>query len=54
VFVVRELKFEEMDPLALGPFAQQVLADLVVDYFVQVSPAIGQWDDVDLSVKSPR
>ena len=50
IFYVRELRNEEANPAALGPFAQQVLADLVVGYDVAVDPRLGSWDSDGLSV----
>ena len=50
IFNVRELKVEEANPKLLGPFAQGVLADLVVEYDVMVEPRVGVWDSIGLSV----
>ena len=50
IFYVRELRNEEANPAALGPFAQTVLADLVVGYDVAVDPRIGSWDSAGLAV----
>jgi len=50
VFYVRELRSEEANPAALGPFAQRVLADLVVRYDVAVDPGVGNWDSDGLSI----
>lgn len=50
IFNVRELKDEDADPKLLGPFAQGVLADLVVEYAVVVEPSVGVWDPAGLSV----
>jgi len=54
IFVVRELLDDEKDPTALGPFAQQVLSDLVTEYQVTVDPNIGTWDSTALSVAPVR
>lgn len=51
VFFLRELLEDEKDPTALGPFAQQVLADLITEYSVTVDPGIGTWDSTALSVE---
>jgi len=50
IFNVRELKSEDANPTLLGPFAQRVLADLVVEYEVIVEAQVGVWDSVGLSV----
>tara|TARA_B100001250_G_scaffold400638_1_gene411435 strand:- start:9210 stop:9992 length:783 start_codon:yes stop_codon:yes gene_type:complete len=50
IFNVRELKVEDANPKLLGPFAQGVLADLVVEYDVMVEPRVGVWDSIGLSV----
>ena len=50
IFNVRELKVEDANPKLLGPFAQGVLADLVVEYDVTVEPRVGVWDSTGLSV----
>ena len=50
IFNVRELKVEDANPKLLGPFAQGVLADLVVEYEVMVEPRVGVWDSIGLSV----
>lgn len=50
IFNVRELKVEDANPKLLGPFAQGVLADLVVEYDVTVEPSVGVWDSTGLSV----
>lgn len=54
VFFVRELRHEEKNLSVLGPFAQRVLADLVVGYEVVVDDGIGSWDPAGLSVTSAR
>ena len=54
IFYVRELRNEEANPAALGPFAQTVLADLVVEYDVTVDPGLGNWDSDGLSVTPSR
>ncbi len=54
IFHVRELRIEEANPAALGPFAQGVLADLVVEYDITVDPGIGNWDPVGLSVAASQ
>ena len=54
IFNVRELKSEDANPTRLGPFAQQVLADLVVEYEVVVETKLGVWDPVGLSVVPSR
>ena len=52
IFYVRELRHEEKNLALLGPFAQGVLADLVVNYEVAIDDRIGEWDAVGLSVMS--
>ena len=54
IFVLRDLLEEEKDPAALGPFAQQVLGDLVTEYQVSVDPNVGTWDSTGLSVAPVR
>lgn len=50
VLFLRELQEDQKDPTALGPFAQQVLADLVTEYPVTVDPSVGTWDSTALSI----
>ncbi|MDG2024909.1 MAG: hypothetical protein P8J75_10685 [Actinomycetota bacterium] len=50
VFFLRELQEDQKDPTALGPFAQQVLANLVTEYPVTIDPSVGTWDSTALSV----
>mgnify|MGYP001296549652 FL=1 len=52
IFYVRELREEEKNLATLGPFAQGVLADLVVSYEVVIDDGIGTWDAAGLSVMS--
>ena len=54
IFVLRDLLEEEKDPAALGPFAQQVLGDLVTEYQVSVDANVGTWDSTGLSVAPVR
>ncbi len=52
IFYVRELRHEEKNLALLGPFAQGILADLVVNYEVVIDDGIGAWDAAGLSVMS--
>ena len=52
IFYVRELRHEEKTLAFLGPFAQGILADLVVNYEVVIDDGIGAWDAAGLSVMS--
>tara|TARA_B100000700_G_scaffold28422_1_gene27116 strand:+ start:17493 stop:18407 length:915 start_codon:yes stop_codon:yes gene_type:complete len=52
IFHVRELLHEEKNLALLGPFAQGVLADLVLNYDVAIDDGIGTWDAAGLSVTS--
>ena len=52
IFYVRELRHEEKNLALLGPFAQGILADLVVNYDVVIDDGIGAWDAAGLSVMS--